>query len=125
MLMQKYSCWCHACRRVARRTAGALGASFKVSGCERTGRYCEWTNETYGPKSGGDGASAVNKRTQERDYALAASGDLAVCSWVLVECFGDKEDGMWLGKVVNSGRPRRGVQEEARRQGPAHQGRAL
>jgi len=50
VLMRKYSCWCHACRRVARRTAGALGASFKVSGCERTGRYCEWTNKTCGPQ---------------------------------------------------------------------------
>ena len=29
-------------------------------------------------------------------------GDLAVGSWVLVECFGDKEDDMWLGEVVNS-----------------------
>ena len=27
---------------------------------------------------------------------------LAVGSWVLVDCFGDKEDDMWQGKVVNS-----------------------
>ena len=65
VLMRKYSCWCHACRRVARRTAGALDASFKISGCERTGRYYEWTNKTCGPKKGSEGASAVNKRTQE------------------------------------------------------------
>jgi len=44
----------------------------------------------------------VNNRTQERGHELAASGDLAVGSWVLVECFDDKEEGMWLGKVVNS-----------------------
>ena len=87
---------------VSRRTAGALGASFKVSGCERTGRYYEWTNNTCGSKSGSDGAAAVNKRTQERGHELAVSGDLAVDSWVLVECFGNKEGDMWLGKVLNS-----------------------
>ena len=38
VLMRKYSCWCRACRRVARRIVGTLSASFKVSGCERTGR---------------------------------------------------------------------------------------
>jgi len=102
VLMRKYSCWSHARRRVARRTVGALGASFKVSGCERSGRYCEWTNTTCGPKSGSDGPSAVNKRTQERGHELTASVDLAVGSWVLVECFGDKEEDMWLGEVLNS-----------------------
>jgi len=102
VLMRKYSCRCHACRRVARRTAGALGASFKVSGCERTGRCYEWTKKTCGPKSGNDVTSAVNKRTQKRGHELAASGDLAVGSCFLVECFDDKEDGMWLGKAVNS-----------------------
>ena len=102
VLIQKYPCWCRACRRDARRTAETLSASFKVSGCERTGSYYEWTNKTCGPKSGSDGASAVNKRTQERGHELAAGGDLAVGSWVLVECFSDKEDDMWLGKVVNS-----------------------
>jgi len=35
VLMWKYSFWYHACRRVARRTAEALGASFKVSGGPR------------------------------------------------------------------------------------------
>ena len=44
----------------------------------------------------------MNKRTQEHGHELAAGGDLAVCSGVLVECFSDKEDDMWLGKVVNS-----------------------
>ena len=70
VLMRKHSYWCRACRRVARRTAGALSASFKVSGCERTGRFYEWTNKTCGPKSGSDGAYAVNKRTQERGHGL-------------------------------------------------------
>ena len=56
VLMRKYSCWCRACRCVARRTVGALSASFKVSGCERTGSYYEWTNKTCGPMSGSDGA---------------------------------------------------------------------
>ena len=102
VLMRKHSCWCRACRHVVRRTAGALSASSKVSGCERTGSYYEWTNKTCGPKSGSDGASAVNKRTQERSHELAAGGDLAVGNWVLVECFSDKEDDMWLGTVVNS-----------------------
>ena len=74
VLMRKYSCWCPACRRVARRTVGALSAGFKVSGCERTGRFYEWTNKTCGPKSGSDGASAVNKRTQERGHELFYSG---------------------------------------------------
>jgi|SouAtlMetagenome_1021521.scaffolds.fasta_scaffold12466_2 hypothetical protein len=123
VLMRKYSCWCPACRRVARRTVGALSAGFKVSGCERTGRFYEWTNKTCGPKSGSDGASAVNKRTQERGHELAAGGDLSVGSWVLVECFSYKEDDMWLGREL--GRPRRGVLEEARLKGPAHQGHAL
>ena len=99
--MRKCSCWCRACCRVARRTAGALSASSKVSGCECTGSYYEWTNKTCGPKSGSGGASAVNKRTQERGHELAAGGDPAVGSWALVECF-SKEDGMWLGKVLNS-----------------------
>ena len=90
--MRKYSCWCRACRCVARRTAGGLIASSKVSGCERTGSYYKWTNKKCGPKSGSDGASAVNKKTQERGHKLSAGGDLAVGSWVLVECFGDKED---------------------------------
>ena len=102
VLMQKYSCWCRSCRRVARRTAGALSASFKVSGCDRTGSYYEWTNKTCGPKSGSDEASPVKKKTQKRGHELAAGGDLTVGSSVLVECFGDKENDMWLGKVVNS-----------------------
>ena len=59
-------------------------------------------NKTCGPKSGSDGASAVTKRTQEHGHEHAAGGDLAVGSWVLVECFSDKEGGMWLGKVLNS-----------------------
>ena len=33
---------------------------------------------------------------------FTAGGDLAVGSWVLVECFSDKEDDMWLGEVANS-----------------------
>jgi len=61
VLMRKYSCWCRACRHVARRTAGVLRASFKVSGCERTGSYYEWTNKTCGPKSDKEGDMWLRK----------------------------------------------------------------
>ena len=54
-------------------------------------------NKTCVPKSGSDGASAVNKRAQERGHELAAGGDPAVGSWALVESFSDKEGDMWLG----------------------------
>ena len=33
---------------------------------------------------------------------FTAGGDLAVGSWVLIECCSDKEGDMWLGKAVNS-----------------------
>ena len=37
VLMRKYSCWCRACRRVARRTAGALSASSRSAGASVPG----------------------------------------------------------------------------------------
>ena len=51
VLMRKHSCWCRACRRVARRTAGALSASFKVSGCERTGSTTSGRTRRAAPRA--------------------------------------------------------------------------
>ena len=46
----------------------------------------------------GKNAGAASVRAQARGHEL--SEDVTPGKWVIAECFGDNEDGMWLGMVV-------------------------
>ena len=74
LLMRRHSCWCRACRGIARDgpRGGILVNAGKVEGFERCGgdMNYEWNNKICGPKTGKDVGSA-SVRAQARGCVIA------------------------------------------------------
>lgn len=101
VLMRGHACWCEACFVAAAGGAGretALDSVYVVDGCKRRGdELYEWTNKSCRASEGGD-VGKPDERARARGHALAVG--LPVGCWVLVECFSDPEDVLWLGRTV-------------------------
>ena len=104
-LMRRHSCWCPACFAAAMAGTGEgtrLTSEYLVPGCVHIGKedagLYEWRNASCRAREGGE-VCGPDKRARTRGHELAAQG-MQPGEWVLVECFGDEEGEMWLGKTM-------------------------
>lgn len=105
VLVRRHSCWCSACFDVAIAGPGEatkLTSEYTVPGCVHVGKgeaaMYEWHNKSCRVRSGCE-VGQPDQRARSRGVELAAQG-IQPGEWLLVECFGDPEDEMWLGRAV-------------------------
>jgi len=104
-LMRQHSCWCPACFTAAMAGTGErtfIKSEYLVPGCVHIGKedaaLYEWHNRSCRARDGAE-VGEPDLRARTRGHMLATQR-VRPGEWVLVECFGDEEDEMWLGKTV-------------------------